>query len=350
VKSQPPAFLLLRLSSLGDILLLTPALRALRAAHPSARIDVLLRRRYRELLEGNPHVSNLIFFEEGGGLGAWRELERRLRGHYEVVADLHTGLRSWRLRRALGAPMTLAYRKRRLARWALVRLKRDLYGSEFSVPLAYLQALEPLGARDDGLGLEWPGALTRRGEFLDRAGLSRAPDIPPVALCPGASFATKRWPLDRWQELATGLLRRGLDLWIFGGPEDRAAGRLLRDLDPARVRDFCGILSPALSGAGLSFCRLAVTHDAGPAHMAAAVGRPVLALFGSTVAQFGFRPFRVPHRLVQAEVSCRPCSHLGFSRCPRGHFRCMMDLAPETVLRHFEDLTMEAGGNAGPKK
>ena len=335
---RPPSFLLIRLSSLGDILLMTPALRALRTRYPDSRIDVLLRSRYRDLLENNPHISNLILFEAHNDSQPRKQLEAELRGRYDVVADLHTGLRSFGLRRRLGAHRVLHYHKRRLARWLLVQFKINLYRKEFSVPLAYLEALRPLGVQDDGLGLEWPGALAKRDEFLQLVGLSEAPQSKPVALCPGASFNTKRWPLDYWQELAGMLLKRGNTLWIFGGENDTDAGNTLRDLNPHRVLNFCGKLNPALSGAGLSFCRAAVTSDAGPMHMAAAGGTPVVAIFGSTVPAFGFRPFRVPHRIAEVNIGCRPCSHLGYDQCPLGHFRCMKEVTAEKVAGLLGEL------------
>jgi lipopolysaccharide heptosyltransferase II len=338
MEPTPPSFLLIRFSSLGDILLLTPVLRSLRLAFPDSRIDVLLRPRFRELLTGNPHLSNLVFLEDPADNNTLNQLQSELHGRYDTVIDLHTGLRSSQLRTQLGAPRILVYDKRRLVRWLLVALKINLYGREFSVPEAYLAALKPLGVKDDGGGLEWPGARLRREEFLQVAGLGQVPDPKPIALCPGASFGTKRWPLEYWLGLARLLLEKGHSIWVFGGKEDVEAGEALNAVNPARISNFCGSLSPALSGAGLSFCRAAVTNDAGPMHMAAAVETPVVAIFGSTVPAFGFRPFRVSHRISEVSVYCRPCSHLGWAACPLGHFRCMKEQKAEGVMKLLEEL------------
>jgi heptosyltransferase-2 len=332
------SFLIIRLSSLGDILLMTPALRALRRDFPESRIDVLTRSRYQELLDGNPNLSNLILFDSADEAREMKRIQADLKGRYDVVVDLHTGLRSFRIRRNLRAKRVLVYHKHRLARQILVATKINRLGDDFSVPLAYLQALEPLGVRDDGLGLEWPGAMVRRDQFLAFTGMEAAPDNKPIALCPGASYGTKRWPLKKWVDLAEILLERGHSLWIFGDGQDAQAGAALKAKDPSRVSNFCGTLRPALSGAGLSFCRAAVTNDAGPMHMAAAVGTPVVAIFGSTVPEFGFRPFRVPHRISQVAVWCRPCSHLGFAKCPLGHFKCMKQQKAEGVAKLVEEL------------
>jgi heptosyltransferase-2 len=340
---NPQSCLIIRLSSLGDILLTTPALRSLHKTHPQARIDVLVRSQYRELLEDNPHISGLLSPEEPLDGKALKKLTADLNGRYKVVIDLHTSLRSAFLRRRLGAQTVLKYQKRRLVRWFLVRLKRNFYGGASSIPLAYLEALQGIGVEDDGQGLEWPAALARRQQFLSIAGLESEPDSQPIALCPGASFATKRWPLESWKGLAFRLVEKGYSLWIFGDKTDQEAGVDLEAIDFERIRNFCGDLSIAESGAGLSFCRLAVTHDAGPAHMAAAVGIPVVSIFGSTVPQFGFEPFRIPHRIAEVVVRCRPCSHLGFEACPEGHFRCMKDQTPDSVLSLIDDLAGEIG-------
>ncbi len=205
------SFLIIRLSSLGDILLTTPALRCLRGVYPDARIDVVVRQRYEELLQDNPHISSLISFPEPADRKALQKLASQLRSRYGTVIDLHTGLRSGYLRRNLRAARVLAYRKRRLARWILVKFKKDLYGSEFSVPRAYLKALAPLGVQDDGGGLEWPAALNKREQFPEIASLDGLPEAPPIALCPGASFPTKRWPVELWGELTEKLLAKGVN-------------------------------------------------------------------------------------------------------------------------------------------
>lgn len=335
------SILLVRLSSLGDILLLTPALRCLRAAQPQARIDLLTSQRYAELLQDNTRLSNLILAPDHPDKKALQKLAAELRGRHDVVVDLHTSLRSVFLRRQVAAKRILKYKKRRLARWFLVRFKWNFYGGEFSIPLAYLHALKSLGVQDDGLGLEWPAAQNSLPDFMRQAGLARLPDPWPIALCPGASHFTKRWPENRWRELAHRLLETEPALWIIGDQADYPLGQRLAQLHPERVVNFCGRLSLAHSGAALALCRLAITQDAGPAHMAAAVGVPVLAIFGSTVPQFGFAPYRVPHRIAEIDLFCRPCSHLGFSQCPLGHFRCMKDLTVEHTLALFRSLKEE---------
>ncbi|MCX6639568.1 MAG: glycosyltransferase family 9 protein [bacterium] len=341
---QPSSILIIRLSSLGDILLTTPILRCLHRSFPQTRLDVLVRSRYSDLLSNNPNINTLVTLNDPADFSALRGIEKQLRGRYEVVVDLHTSLRSSYLRKGLSAKQILIYDKRRWARWLLVNFKLNRYPDHFSIPQAYFQALRPLGVVDDGLGLDWPEALLQRDVFLQSASLTSAPDPKPVALCPGASYATKRWPLDYWTELVEGLLQRGQRLWIFGDKNDVEAGEQLQAIDPERVCSFCGKLSIAQSGAGLSCCSSAITNDAGPAHMASAVKVPVVAIFGSTVPQFGFKPYGVPHRVAEIEthLHCRPCSHLGYPICPLEHHRCMKDVKPEQVLRLWGEVAEQS--------
>lgn len=341
VSDTDSSFLIIRLSSLGDILLTTPAVRCLRKTYPHARIDFLVKERYVELLKGNQNPSNIIALPEPADRKTLTDIIKPLRNHYQTVIDLHTGFRSAYVRRRLGTERTLKYDKKRFKRWLLVRFKKNYYDGDFSIPLAYLQAMQPLGVVDDGGGLDWPGALQKRESFLRFANLTEAPNPKPVALCPGASFFTKRWPVEKWRELAAILLERGENLWIFGEASDRETGEVLRSVNPAGVRNFCGKLNLQQAGAALSLCRVAITHDAGPSHMAVAVGTPVVAIFGSTVTQFGFRPFRIPHRIAEIELPCRPCSHLGFRECPQKHHDCMQRQSAQDVLRQIDDLIEE---------
>ncbi|TKJ42543.1 hypothetical protein CEE37_02315 [candidate division LCP-89 bacterium B3_LCP] len=332
------SFLVIRLSSLGDVLLTTPALRCLRKTYPQSHIDVIVRERYVELLRGNPNISSVIPLPEPADRKTIRNVAETMESRYDTVIDLHTGFRSTYLRRLLKPERALIYHKRRLVRWLKVRLKLDLYGDEFSVPLAYLKCLQPLNVKDDNLGMEWQGALLQKDQFLEKAKLAYPSEVPTIALCPGASFASKRWPVENWCSLAAELLKENFNLWIIGDNSDKTAGDQIRSVNPEHINNFCGLLSFAQSGAALSLCNLAITHDAGPSHMAAAVKTPLVAIFGSTVLQFGFRPFRIPHRIAEVNVTCRPCSHLGFDRCPKDHFRCMKDITSEHVLQLVKDL------------
>jgi len=154
-----------------------------------------------------------------------------------------------------------------------------------------------------------------------------------VGLVPGARHATKQWPLERFVRVGLALRERwGLPVPLFLGPDEE---RLAREFEEAGetgawrpVRE-----SIATAAAALARCRVVITGDTGLMHLAAAVGTPVVALFGPTVLEFGFSPAGPSHHVLERELPCRPCSVHGGPVCPREHFRCMLDINEEEVLR-----------------
>jgi len=252
--SKTLSILIIRLSSLGDVLLTTPAVRSLRNTFPSARIDFMLKEQYAELLQNNPHISSIITFPEPADFDTLNRMIAKLRDQYDIIIDLHTSLRSYQLRKRLNAGRVLKYKKRRLLRWLLVNCKRDYYPQEFSIPTAYIEAMKPLGVVDDGTGLEWHITEDKVQRFLEIAELNEKPPQKPVALCPGASFATKRWDSERWMELAEKMAERNHLIWVFGDESDREVGERIQTIYSDRIINLCGKLSLAEAGAGFDEC------------------------------------------------------------------------------------------------
>ena len=151
-----------------------------------------------------------------------------------------------------------------------------------------------------------------------------------MAFAPGAAHATKRWPAERWVELGRRLNSRGFDLALVGGSGDAdlAAG-IASGLD--RAASAAGRLSLQGTAALLASCRGLVSGDTGVMHMAAAVGTPVVAIFGPTVRAFGFFPYAQASAVVERELACRPCTAWGTERCPLGHHHCMVQIPADEV-------------------
>ena len=325
--------LVIRLSSLGDILLTAPALRALRSRFPLARIDFLTSVAYAELAASLPAIDQVLKFDKRAGVKEflrWQVL--LLRERYSLIIDLQSSFRSalWRVF-ALPAIWVKA-RRHRLRRFLLIHLRWNLYRTTLPVPLRYLAALEPLGCQDDGGGLELqiPEAASHRvGEQIDARGLSREQTI---VLCPGARHATKRWPQEKWTDLARGLLCKNHPVLLLGDENDRILIEgITNTLADERVTSF--VTLPLLETAALiKLGTCVISNDSGLMHLATAVGTPVLALFGPTVEEFGFFPFRAKAEVIQKQLPCRPCSAMGTERCPKGHFKCMKDISISEVL------------------
>lgn len=319
--------LLVRFSSIGDVLLTTPLVRALRTRHPDARLVFVTKRAMAPLVSANPHLSDVVALEPGEPV---RDLARRLAAlHPTRGLDLHGSLRSTALRLLVSCPWR-GFAKHKLARGVLVATKINLYGPTVPVSERYFEAARGLDVRPDGRPPEFfldQTARDRVDRWIAERGWSAA-HTPLAALAPGAAHATKRWPMDRWVALAARLRSDGFTPVVVGGAEDQAMAQALAP----HAAIAAGVFSLQETGALLARARILVSGDTGVMHMATGVGTPVVALFGPTVEQFGFFPYQARSQVLQRSLDCRPCSTMGGARCPMGHHRCLEDIAPEDVV------------------
>ncbi len=341
----PPDILLVRFSAIGDLLLTTPLIRTLRARYPDARLTFVTRQRFASLLCDNRHLNEIVELPDGESV--WR-LAGQLKGRrFTHRLDLHGSLRSRALRTLVPGAWT-GYSKRRLARALLIRTKQDRYRDEVPVAERYFEAARAAGldVQPDGSGLELtPSSSARDAADAWLAASGARGDRPVVALAPGAAHATKRWPADHWRALASRLLAADLDLVLVGGPDDRATaagiGSSIGPTTGGRLVDATGALALQETGAVLARAAALVSGDTGIMHMATAVGTPVVALFGPTVGQFGFFPYRARATVLERDLHCRPCSAQGGTICPLGHHRCLGEILPDAV---FAAVSQALGG------
>jgi heptosyltransferase-2 len=324
-----PNVLLVRFSSLGDVLLTTPLIRAIRARHPAATLTALTRQAWAPLLSANPHLDQVVSVGPGQALVP---LARAIRGaRYTHLLDLHGSVRTRVLRLLVPGPWT-GYDHRRRARTALISRHRDTYPDQVPVAERYFEAASDLDVRPDQEPADFyisPAAEARAGQWLARAGLDGEETL--IGLVPGAMHATKRWPVRHWRTLAQSIRQQGLAIVIVGSSADRMIASEIAEACGSPGAVAAGELDLQATGALLRRCRVAVAGDTGPMHMATAMRIPVIALFGPTVRQFGFFPYRARGAVLELELPCRPCSSKGGPRCPDGHHRCLEDLAPADV-------------------
>ena len=336
--------LLVRFSSIGDILLTTPLVRALARRHPEAKLVYVTKRAMAPLVADNPHLTDVVTLEPGEPI---RHLARRLRALAPTHGlDLHGSVRSAGLRLLVRCRWS-GYRKRKLARALLIATKLDTYPRDAPGPVAerYFEAARDLDTRPDGGAPEFclgPGATDRVAQWLAERGLS---GVRLAALAPGAAHATKRWPVAHWSALAERLGAAGYRPVVVGGPEDRGLAQQLvgeggggggGEGNP--VASAAGEFSLQETGALLARAQVVVSGDTGVMHMATGVGTPVVALFGPTVGRFGFLPYRAPAAVLERALDCRPCSATGTATCPLGHHRCLTEITPEEVAATVERL------------
>jgi heptosyltransferase-2 len=318
------AILVLRYSALGDVVLATSVLEPLRARFPRARIEWVTSPAYAPLLEGLPGLTAVHRLERG--LGGALALGRALRGRFDLAVDLQNKLKSWLVAHA-AAPRVVAFRRRSAggAALALLGLDRPMRGPHATA--LYAEALRPLGVEGAGRMRVHPSAAARERAASALAAAGR----PRIALAPGASTATKRWPAERFAEVARALAADGASIVLAGGPSDRAELDVFRAaLGGPVAADLTDLPVDALA-AGLADVDLLVACDSGPVHLAAAAGTPVVAIFGPTSPErWGPPP---PGRALALPIGCAPCSNHGGARCPEGHHRCMLDLGAAAVVQ-----------------
>ncbi|HTO92931.1 MAG TPA: lipopolysaccharide heptosyltransferase II [Bacteroidota bacterium] len=338
--------LVIRLSSVGDIVLSSPLVRALHGRYPACQIDYCVKEEYADLVRYNPHLTRVVPFPTGGTPGDLHRLRRLISSSgYDLIIDIHDSIRSRYI--AAGAPAVTRINKRKIARAILVALKRDVYdrfGGAPDVPARYLEAVRRWDVADDGLPPEiyFTAETASRAEALLEAG-GIAPGARVIGLCPGARHGNKMWPGERFAACAASLAaRHAMPVVLFGAEEERekcaAIEAGIRAALPQAVTvNLAGRLSLLETAAAMDRCALVVTNDTGLMHIAAARRIPLVAVFGPTVRQFGFFPRGMKSTVVEhTGLGCRPCTHIGLPRCPEGHFRCMNDISAETVAEAAE--------------
>jgi len=334
--------LIIRLSSIGDILLTTPFIRQTRKTFPDSQIDFLIKSEYSELLENNPHISNLIKFHTTTGISGLKELKYLIiENAYDYIFDLHNNMRSNYLRRGLRSKTKDRIKKNKLIQFLYVKFKINRYSGIIPIPERYLNVGKPSGINDDNAGLEifWNNEYEESAiKILEENGIKQNEIF--YALGPGAGFYTKRWPLEYYQVFVKNILEKHhCKVVVLGDDNDRQQGDILKKHDT--VIDLTGQLSLLQSAVVLSKSRALISNDTGLMHMATAVKAPLLAIFGSTVKEFGFFPYRSESIVVEnKDLKCRPCSHIGKHECPKQHFKCMKEITPEIIEKKFEKLIM----------
>lgn len=325
---------------LGDVVLTTPLLRVLALRH--GPVDVVTTPAAAPLLDTHPAVRQVIPYDKRGADRGWSglaALARRLRGaHYEVAYVPHRSLRSALLPLFARVPARVGFRDAWRSLYTEAR-ERPRTGHEVDRLLAL--AGEPQAIRTPSIGLT-PADHGAAAQFLEREGLGT--DV--VALAPGSIWGTKRWP--HFAALAVRLARSHAVAVVGGAADQEWAETLVGAVREAggRAASGCGLpgggggggLTLRESAAVIARARLLVTNDSAPLHLAQAVGTPTVALFGPTLAAFGFGPLHPGDRVVEVpDLACRPCSRHGPARCPLGHHRCMRDLPVDRVIAAIEE-------------
>jgi ADP-heptose:LPS heptosyltransferase len=326
-----PKFLIIRFSSIGDIVLTTPVIRCLKKQAADAEVHFLTKQSFAPIVENNPYVDKVHVLAPG-----WQSLVKEIKNEkYDYIIDLHHNLRTLRLKQALKIK-SYAFDKLNIKKWIYTNLKWNLL-PQLHIVDRYIKTVEPFGVKNDGEGLDY---------FIPAKDEVKQKDIPAshhagfIGIVIGAAHFTKKLPVEKLKELCSKINH---PLVILGGKEDAAAGNEIASADPVKIYNACGKFSINESADLVRKAKLIITHDTGLMHIAAAFKKPIISVWGNTVPEFGMYPyygnFQIPNSIFQINgLRCRPCSKIGYSKCPKGHFKCMRQISTGEIAESVNQL------------
>jgi len=331
---KPKRILIVQTAFLGDVILATPLIRAVRELFPDSFISFLLIPETKRVLDNNPHLNEVLTYDKRtkAGVGAFLQIVNRVRGKdLDLALVPHRSFRSALLAGLARIPFRIGFDKSAgsflLTRKVPYRsdvheVERNLsLVSEFNPPAQdFLPELFP--SSDD---------LSSVRKMLTDSGVREQDKV--VAVAPGSVWATKRWLPERFAQVCDLLMSRArVKVVLTGSEDDLALCRQIAGLMKEKPVILAGRTDVLQSAALVSLCRAVLSNDSAPVHMASAMRKPVVTVFGSTVPELGFSPYRVGHVIVQKELDCRPCGIHGKKKCPKEHFKCMKEITTDEVF------------------
>ncbi len=321
--------LVIRLSSIGDVILTTPVLKAFKEKYPEAVIDFLVLDKFKDSIEGVPFVDNIILFnkERNDGLRNMEKFGKELKKNgYDYIFDLHSKIRSKVISKNIGVK-TFTYRKRSWWKTLLVKMKLIKYKVDNTIVKNYFGAFKDFNLEYEGEDIYF--AFSEKDEiYKEYEGL-------PV-MAPGASKNTKKWTKEGFGELANLIYEKsGKKTVLIGGKEDIELCSEIDKISGGHTINMAGKLSLKQSGALLSKALFLVTNDSGPFHIARGVKCKTFVIFGPTSPEmFDFGNNTI---LIDKNIKCSPCSLHGDKECPKGHFDCMKQITGKEVFDTIEN-------------
>ncbi|MFD2568999.1 glycosyltransferase family 9 protein [Spirosoma soli] len=309
--------LVLRFSSIGDIILTTPVVRCLKQQIPNAEVHFSTARAYQPIVDYNPHIDKCHYLDNN-----LYQLIRQLRAEeFDHVIDLQHNWLTGLIKTALGVRSN-SIEKQSFRKWLYVRWKINAMPNQHVVD-RYMATVRNLGVENDEMGLDY---------FIPYKDEVETDWLPPthqhdfVAYAIGGQHFTKKLPVARIIELCRKI---NYPIVLLGDKSDHEAGAQIEEAIGKRlIYNACGQFNINQSASILQRARVVFSHDTSLMHIAAAFGKKVYSIWGSTTPQLGYYPYKTPYvRLEKAGLPCRPCSHTGFGNCPLQHFRCMNDLS-----------------------
>lgn len=329
-------FLVIRFSSIGDIVLTSPVIRCLKIQIVTAEVHFLTRHSFRYLVQSNPYIDKCHYLHDDIS----EILEDLKEEDFDYVIDLHHNLRSLKVKRAL-KKKSFSFHKLNIEKWWYTNFKQN-HLPDVHIVDRYLKTVSGFGVKNDGTGLDY---------FVPDAERVKETDIPAshqagyIGVVIGAALNTKKYPIHKVQDFCRQINHPVI---LLGGKEDAENGKEVSAIDPVKIYNACGKFSLNESADLVRRAKLIVTNDTGLMHIAAAFKRPVISLWGNTVQEFGMYPYygenfliakkeNLPYDIIEVRnLKCRPCSKIGHRKCPLGHFKCMEMIETGIVLHAIQ--------------
>lgn len=321
--------LIIRFSSIGDIVLTTPVIRCVKQQIKEAEVHFITKNLYASVVESNPYIDKLYTIEKKVS-----EISSRLKQeNYDFVIDLHHNLRSARLKSILGKK-SKSFSKLNIEKWLMVNLRINKLPNMHIVD-RYFETVESLGIKNDDAGLDY---------FIspkDEVGLKTLPvefQNGYIGFVIGAKFATKQLPKEK---IISIIKKLNQPIVLLGGKEDFEKASQIESAIGSRqlaVFNACGKYNLNQSASLIKQARKIITHDTGLMHIAAAFKKEIVSIWGNTIPEFGMYPYFGKSQISTlksqvSNLSCRPCSKLGFDHCPKKHFRCMKEIDEKEIAK-----------------
>jgi ADP-heptose:LPS heptosyltransferase len=307
--------LVIRFSSIGDVVLTTSVVRCLKL-QTNAEIHFITKEGFKSVLKDNPYIDKLITIKS-----SIKEVEADLKKEqYDWIIDLHKNIRTLSLKQKLKVP-SRSFPKLNKEKWLLVKFKINKM-PKLHIVDRYFETVKHLGVVNDNL----PGDffIAPESEVNIQSTFSITEKF--VAIAIGAQFATKRLPFEKLKEVISKI---NSPIILVGGPTDTELATSIVEAFPSKqILNACGGLSLQQSASIVSQASVLLTNDTGLMHIAACFKIPIVSVWGNTVPELGMYPYLPNHSelysIHQVEnLSCRPCSKIGYKKCPKGHFNCM---------------------------
>lgn len=324
--------LIIRFSSIGDIVLTTPVMRCLKQQlEGEVELHYLTKNQYQSILTSNPNVAKVYGIDKSTN----EVIEQLKNEQYDYIIDLHKNLRSKRVTKKLKA-LSFTFDKLNYQKWLMTTFKINKLPALHIVE-RYLKAVSVLGVENDGLDLEY---YIPESDIVNVTSLPETHQNGYVSFAIGAQHNTKRLPVEKMIKI---LAELNLPVVLLGGKEDVADAELIKKSLGDLAFIACGKYNLNQSASLVQQSKVLLTHDTGLMHIGAALGVSIVSVWGNTIPEFGMYPYYPsnPEKFViieNKELNCRPCSKIGYDKCPKKHFNCMNELNDSKIVKEVNSF------------